>query len=80
MPTSVTTQNKVCLLQEELEQSQAKNGKLLNVVQVAYRKHHLSDESIGWDELSDIMLDALCESMGDKGYKKWLQALQEKPK
>ena len=49
--------------------------RLLRAVQTTYRKHHLSDESIGWDELSDILLDALCESMGDVGYQKWLEAL-----
>jgi len=45
---------------------------LLSACQMAYRKHHLNDETIGWDELGDCLLDALCNSMGDDGYQKWL--------
>ena len=45
---------------------------LLDAVKLAYRKHHLGDESIGWDELSECLLDALCNEMGDDGYQEWL--------
>ena len=48
---------------------------LLNACQAAYRKHHVSDESIGWDELSSILLDALCNAMGDNGFQKWIDAV-----
>ena len=40
--------------------------------------HHLNDDSIGWDELSDIMLDALCNEMGDVGFQEWLRQVKEK--
>jgi hypothetical protein len=50
-----------------------REGILLNAVQMAYRKHHLGDDSIGWEELSDVLLDALCEVMGDSGYIEWLE-------
>jgi len=45
---------------------------LLTACQAAYRKHHMDDDSIGWDELSSMLLDALCNSMGSDGYHKWL--------
>lgn len=31
------------------------NMQLLNAVQMAHRKHHLDDDSIGWDELGNIV-------------------------
>ncbi len=45
---------------------------LLNAVQKAYRKHHLNDPNIGWEELSDILFNSLCEVMTDKGFQSWL--------
>jgi len=52
--------------------------RMLKALQMAYRKHYLSDESIGWDELSDILLNALCDVMGDKGYQNWVKSVKEK--
>ena len=51
---------------------------LLEACKAAYRKHYLNDDSIGWDELSDIMLDALCNEMGDVGFQEWLRQVKEK--
>lgn len=45
---------------------------LLDAVKMAYRKHHLDDPSIGWDELSDVLMMALCNEMGDQGFQNWL--------
>jgi len=45
---------------------------LLDAVKMAYRKHHLDDPSVGWDELSDVLMIALCNEMGDKGFQSWL--------
>lgn len=45
---------------------------LLDAVKMAYRKHHLDDPSVGWDELSDVLMVALCNEMGDKGFQNWL--------
>jgi len=45
---------------------------LLEAVKVSYKKHCLGLESIGWDELSKVLLDTLCEVMGDVGYQQWL--------
>ena len=49
------------------------NDQLLNAVKLAYRKHHLNDDSIGWEELSVVLLDALCDAMGDEGYEAWMK-------
>ena len=46
---------------------------LLTACKLAYRKHHMDDESIGWDELSNVLLDALCNELGTDGYWEWLQ-------
>lgn len=46
---------------------------LLEAVQLAYRKHHLGDESIGWDELSKKLGNTLSNAMGPGGYLAWMQ-------
>lgn len=54
-----------------------KDSPLLAAVKLAYRKHHLGDDSIGWDELSEALLNALCNSMGDEGFQAWLKEVTE---
>ena len=46
---------------------------LLKACQAAYKKHHLNDDSIGWTELSDILMNALCNAMGDEAFCEWLE-------
>jgi hypothetical protein len=46
---------------------------LLHTLQSAYRKHCLGDDSIGWDELSEQILDCLCTVMGDEEFNSWLE-------
>ena len=48
---------------------------LLYACKAAYRKHCLNDESIGWDELSDILKEALCNAMSDEGFVLWLHEI-----
>lgn len=48
---------------------------LLEAVKLAYRKHHLDDPDIGWDELSDKLGDALNNAMGADGYLAWMAAM-----
>jgi hypothetical protein len=55
------------------EKALADCKRLLNIVQHAYRKHHLDDNNIGWDELSEMMLDELCNTMGDQAFNEWLR-------
>lgn len=50
---------------------------LLGAVKAAYRKHHLNDDSIGWQELSEILFNALTESMGDGEFNKWLKEVEK---
>ena len=52
---------------------QAENDRLLNAVKLAYRKHHLDDRSVGWEELSDALFNTLCDAMGDIGFDEWLK-------
>jgi hypothetical protein len=47
-------------------------GQLLRAVQCAYRKHHLEDESIGWNALDDMLETVLAECMGDRVFQQWL--------
>lgn len=49
---------------------------LLEAVKLAYRKHHLEDTAIGWDELSEALQDALCEAMGDAEFQAWLKEVK----
>ena len=49
---------------------------LLYACKAAYRKHHLADDSIGWDELSDILKEALCNAMGDDEFVMWLDSIK----
>jgi hypothetical protein len=55
-----------------LKNAIAGRDSLLTACQAAYRKHYMDDDNIGWDELSDMLRDALCNSMGSDGYHKWL--------
>ena len=48
---------------------------LLYACKMAYRKHYLGDESIGWEELSSILLEALCNHLGEIGYLNWISEL-----
>jgi hypothetical protein len=58
---------------ERLEAEIDRLRHLLPVLQLTYRKHALNDDSIGWDELTETMLTALTEAMGDQAFQAWLQ-------
>jgi len=58
---------------DKAENLQAENERLLNAVKLAYRKHHLDDRSVGWEELSDALFNTLCDAMGDIGFDEWLK-------
>lgn len=45
---------------------------LLDAVKAAYRKHHMGDDRIGWDELSEILFTALTKEMGDGEFNRWV--------
>lgn len=48
---------------------------LLEAVKLAYRKHHLEDPSIGWEELSDALHTVLNNAMGADGYLRWMEEI-----
>ena len=48
------------------------------VLKMAYRKHVLGDDAIGWDELGDTLKDALCEIMGDEAFVAWIEGVKSK--
>ena len=47
---------------------------MLAALQMAYCKHHLGDDTIGWDELSEKLGDVLSNAMGIEVYVKWQEA------
>ena len=49
---------------------------MLEVVQKMYRKHHMGDESIAWEELGDEMQVVLAEVMGDESYEIWIDKMK----
>lgn len=52
-----------------------KDSDFLSTLKMAYRKHCLGDESVGWNELGDRLCDALCNAMGDREFQKWLSTV-----
>jgi hypothetical protein len=50
---------------------------LLDVIKLVYRKHYLNDDSVGWEELSTILHNSICNALGDDAFIKWLQTIQK---
>ena len=51
--------------------------RLLHAVLCAYAKHHLDSPNIGWEQLSDILLDAICETIGDDEFCAWSKRITD---
>lgn len=45
--------------------------RLLHACLCAYQKHVRGNENLGWDELDDILHNAICDSIGDKAFCEW---------
>lgn len=73
----VEVKNIIISLQHEIAVDKNHISRLLGAVKMAYRKHHLDDQSIGWDELDARLMETLCEVMGDQGYQEWLAKIRE---
>lgn len=54
----------------ESERARRDADDLLRVVKRMYRKHGCGDDSIGWEELTDEMMNVLCNVMGDDEFVK----------
>ncbi len=50
--------------------------RLLHAVLCAYAKHHLNKDEIGWQQLSSILCNAICEEIGDNEYCKWMDTMR----
>ena len=57
--------------EQKQEQEQEQDSVCLQACKAAYRKHVNGDDTIGWEELSTLLYDALCIKMGDDGFVKW---------
>lgn len=53
-----------------------RNDRLLHAVLCAYAKWHLDDSDIGSEQLSDILYNAICESIGDNAFCKWVNTMK----
>ena len=54
------------------ERSPKRPVSTMEACKMAYRKHAMGDDSIGWNELSDVLAAALANGMGDKRFVTWL--------
>jgi hypothetical protein len=52
----------------------ASNAKLVEALKLTYRKHVCGDANVSWGEVSQSLLDNLCEAMGDKAYQEWSES------
>jgi hypothetical protein len=50
-----------------------KNRRLIEAIKLAYRKHHLGDDSVGSTELTDELGAILADHMGDRAFQAWLK-------
>ena len=50
---------------------------LLDAVKLAYRKHCMGDDLVSWGEVDQALLDALCNELGDIGFRKWKEELSD---
>jgi len=46
-------------------------ARLLHACLCAYRKHVSMNSNLGWDELGEILHNAICEAIGDNGFVEW---------
>jgi hypothetical protein len=60
-----------------LNVSAGRNDRLLHAVLCAYAKHECDCEDIGWDQLGDILHNAICNEIGNEAYCKWVAMLED---
>lgn len=73
--TNLLTATQAKQMLEHVSPSAAAHEELVNAVMVAYCKHHMNDDSIGWSELSGILHNALCNALGDDGFQVWMYSM-----
>jgi len=51
---------------------------LISAAKAAYQKHHMGDDSIGWDELGTMLWDAICFELGEEAAYMWRRSIDAK--
>jgi hypothetical protein len=60
-----------------LNRHSSRNDRLLHACLCAYVKHHYyEDNHIGWDELDEILFNAITNEVGDNAFCKWVDRLK----
>ena len=59
---------------QSMKKADEARQELVEVIKLTYRKHQMGDGRIAWKELGDKLLNALCNTLGDEEYQKWLTA------
>lgn len=59
-----------------LNRNTKRNDRLLHAVLCAYAKHQLDCEEIGWDALGDILMNVICNEIGDDAFIAWGEMVQ----
>lgn len=52
-------------------------ARLLHACLYAYQKHACNNPDIGWDDLSTVLLNAICEAVGDGAFVQWNEGMGE---
>lgn len=58
---------------EILEKAKKELVPVIDACKMAYRKHCLNDDSVGWEELDCALEYALCNVLGNDGFTQWLK-------
>ena len=56
----------------ELNSRTGRNDRLLHALLCAYAKHALDSQEIGWEELVEILHNAICYEIGHDAFQRWL--------
>lgn len=54
-----------------------RNDRLLHAVLCAYAKHHLDCDDIGWNQLGNMLQNAICNEIGDDAFCRWLDTMKK---
>lgn len=55
----------------------SQQDRLLRVALMAYAKHTLDSQHIGWEELGDALYNEICNTVGDDEFCKWGDKIKE---
>lgn len=61
----------------ELNRHAGRNDRLLHAVLCAYAKHNLDCPDIGWNQLGEMLLNVICNEIGDDAFVAWGERITE---